>query len=180
MTCLLLDGYKPIKERWPVYTLNTATKEVTTQWFPNQAKAKKAGPKCGVGDTRKTGRWRSTRDGFFALYVHDGALHLWLDGSDVNLDSHNVVVRRNTDFLLRKRFRVGVDGKAAFECRYSYLDYEEVPDQDIFWFISRSLADPERRRRTLLILEDKAKGIDQSTDNYFQTLDQRAKRGGIN
>jgi hypothetical protein len=175
MSRLLLDGYKPVKKQWPVYTLDTVTKKIETQWFPNQIEGMKAGPMWGRGDFRKVGSWRSRHDGFFALYADNGSLHLWLDGKDVNLDQHRVQVKRGTDFLLRKHFQVIVDGQQIFECRYSYLDYEDVPDEDIFWSMTRSLASSEDRLRELFMLEDKAKGMNMATDSYFQALDERVK-----
>jgi len=178
MSRLLLDGYKPVTKRWPVYTLDTDTKKVETQWFPNQTESKKAGAMCGFGDLRKVGGWGSRHDGFFALYAHERSLHLWLDGQDVNLERHNVQVKRGTDFLLRKHFQVVVDGQKIFECRYSYVDHEDVPDEDIFWSMTRNLASPERRLRNLLLLEDKAKGMNVATEGYLQALDERVKRGG--
>jgi hypothetical protein len=177
MSRLLLDGYKPVNKRWPVYTLDTATKEIETQWFSSQTEGKKAGPTCGRGDFRKAGRWGSRHEAFFALYAYDGALHLWLDGQDVNFDHHNVQVKRGADFLLRKHFQVIVDGQRIFECRYSYIDHEDVPDEDIFWSMARNLANPERRLRNLLLLQDKANGISSITDSYLQALDDRVKRG---
>jgi hypothetical protein len=175
MTVLLLDGYRPVKMRWPVYTLDTVTKRIDTQWFSNQAAGKAAGPVCGCGDFRRIGKLWERHDGFFALYAHGRSLHLWLDGESLKIDERQVQVRRSTDILLRKRFRVIVDDRVIFECRYSHLDYEDFPDQDIFRYMTRSFVDAELRRRTRLIWEDKAKGVDQSSGGYFADLEERVK-----
>lgn len=179
MTRLLLQGYKSVKRQWPLYELDTSTGLVVTQWFASQKEWGNVGTRCGMGDLRRIGKWGSQREVFVALFALGGTLHLWLDGQDIDLGSHDVVVKRRTDFLLRKHFTVEVDKRVVFECRYSYLDYEDFPDQDIFWAMTRNLADSEHRCRTLLVLEDKANGVDQSTQDYFNTLEDRIKGARI-
>lgn len=175
MSKFVLDGYRPINKRWPVYTLNIETKKVDVQWFENQKEGGQLGPQVGMGDFRKIGSWGNKKEGFYALYVDGNSLYLWLDGQCFDLINGEVSIsiKRNVDFLLRKRFRIFADGVAIFDCRYSYLDYEDFPDTDIFWYMARSLNNIEGRIRTLILWQDKAQGQRLITDEYIQNLDER-------
>lgn len=179
MTRLLLEGYKPIKRRWPVYELDIETGQVETNWFASQADWNSGPPRCGMGDVRRIGALGSRHDAFVALFAYNGALHLWLDGQDIDLAVHDVVVTRKTDLLLRKHFSVEVDKRVVFECRYSYLDYEDFPDEDIFWAMTRNLVDAEHRHRLRLLLEDKLTGMNQSTEGYFKNLEDRLRSSAV-
>jgi hypothetical protein len=176
MSKLLLDGYRPIKKRWPVYSLDDESGELNTQWFENQKAGAKSGPKSGLGDHRKIGGLLHREVGFFALYATDDSLYLWLNGKCIDVLRDDVVVKRSVDLLLRKRFRVYSRGQLVFDCRYSYLDYEDFPDEDIFWHMARSLKTQEKRLRTLLIWRDKANGNSQPTDEYARNLKDRVSQ----
>lgn len=175
MSKLLLDGYRPINKKWPVYTLNMETNTVDVKWFNNQKEGSHLGPQVGAGDFRKVGALGKRKEGFFAAYMHNDSLYLWLDGQCFDLISNesSITLKRDVDFLLRKRFRVFADGVQVFECRYSYLDYEDFSDTDIFWYMARNLSSMEGRVRALIILQDKLQKKDQSTEAYFQGLDVR-------
>lgn len=177
MNKFMIDGYRPINKKWPIYTLDFETRKVDIEYFENQKEAGKVGLLVGTGDFREIGAWGKKKKGFFAVYVNDNSLFLWLDGQCFNLINDEVVVtiKRGVDFLLRKRFRVFVDGQQIFDCRYSYLDYEDFPDEDIFWYMARNLSDMESRFRTLILLGDKIQGSYQLTDEYCQNLDTRVK-----
>lgn len=173
MSKIALEGYRPIERRWPVYALNLKSGEVDTQWFANQKEGLAAGPKQGMGDFRKIGRWLRKSQRFFAFYAAENSLFLWLDGIRLDVLRDEVSIKRRVDFLLRKHFIVHVGGSLVFDCRYSYLDYEDFPDKDIFWHITKSLATKEMRIRTLLLWRDKAAGKTQSTDEYIRDLTER-------
>ena len=173
MSKIALEGYRPIEKRWPVYALNLESGEVDTLWFANQKEGLAARPKQGMGDFRKVGRWSRRSLGFFALYTTENSLFLWLDGIRLDVLRDEVSIKRRVDFLLRKRFMVHVGGSLVFDCRYSYLDNEDFPDKDIFWYMTRSLATKEMRIRTFLLWVDKAAGKTQSTDEYARDLTER-------
>jgi hypothetical protein len=172
MAIILLDGYRPASRGWPVYRLDTQAGQVETLWFANQRDGADAGLTCGVGDYRNCGKWLSEKKGFFAFYATNDSLHLWLNGQTINIAEH-VTALRDTDFLLRKRFRVFIEEGLVFDCRYSYLDHEDVPDEDIFWNIARSLSSKAMRVRTFLLWKDKAEGTARSTDEYYAALTSR-------
>jgi hypothetical protein len=155
MTNLLLNGYKSRKGKWPIYELDTKTGSISTRLFESEIEGRKAVLTSGMGDFRKLGFWGTGRESFVAAYAKQGSLHLWLDGKDFDLSKTNVELKRGTDFLLRKHFQVFSDSKVVFESRYSYLDYEDFPDEDIFWWMTRSLSDADSRDYTLRIFGEK-------------------------
>ena len=154
MTEVRLDGYKPDKQGWPSYLLCTRTGRVATRWFESQEKSAALGGLCGTGDFREYGSLFQRVNGFFALYVRGGTLYLWLDGRCIDLFKENVTIKRVVDLLLRKKFTACLDGIKIFECRYSYLDYDDFPDKDIFWYLARSLDTKESMMRSFLIWRD--------------------------
>ena len=158
MTEVRLDGYRPDKRGWPSYLLCPHTGRVITRWFENQEKSFALGGLCGTGDFRRYGSLFRRVSGFFALYVANEVLYLWLDGRCINLFKESVIIERKVDFLLRKKFTVYLGGAKVFECRYSYLDYEDFPDKDILWYLARSLDTKESMMRSFLIWRDQCSG----------------------
>jgi hypothetical protein len=175
MNPVILEGYRPIEMRWPVYVLDTRTQNATVEWFPSQQHARSARAPVGVGDLRSTGPWYRRTEQFFALFTDGDLLILWIEGRRVNALAPGLSVTRDSDYLLRKRFCVRLDGKLVCDLRYSYLDHEDVPDEDIFAYFARSLATPRDRLRAWLYWSDTAARANVEVDPaaYRSSLDER-------
>ena len=119
--------------------------------------------------------WFHRQRSFIGIYAADESLHLWLHGLSLDFASGNVKALRDKDFLLRKRFRVYNSQKLVFKCHYSYLDDEDVSDEDIFSYISRSSESIETQLRTLLIWQNRSEGRGQPAQSYFDGLSGRIK-----
>jgi hypothetical protein len=170
---IVLDGYRPVGGRWPIYLLRPDIMQVETRWFDDQRGGRELGPKSGTGDFRNVGGWLKRRAVFIALYANEGRLYVVVDDQKLEVMDKEVAVRRTTDVLLRKRFVLYSYGRVIVDVRYSYLDNEDVPDQDIFSYLERSLRSRESCLRALLIWQDKASGINQTTAAYFSRLTER-------
>jgi hypothetical protein len=158
-----------------VYFLDVATNVVRARWFKDQREAASVGPMSGSGDFRRIGGCINNRVGFVGMFADGPSLTLWLDGRQVNALSAEVVVRKDTDVLLRRRFRVFERGDLVCDYRYLYLDHEDVPDVDVFSWFARSLDDMKARIRTWLMLADQLGGTFVSTEEYFRKLTGRVE-----
>ncbi|MBF0523957.1 MAG: hypothetical protein HQK56_02535 [Deltaproteobacteria bacterium] len=174
MSKIVLNGYRYIEKRWPVYTLDTESRKVETLWFASQPESETFGPKCGFGDFRYFGKRFARVKGFFALYADGASLYLWLDEKSYDLIHDDVSIHRGLDLMLRKRFRVYADGVLVFDCRYFYSD-GTFPDEDIFSYIARCSKSIESRFHTLLLWQDTANGTFRATDEYMKDLNERVK-----
>ncbi len=173
-TPIVLDGYRPVRRRWPIYILARATGTFEVRTYPDGAAASAAEKDVrGVADVRRLGSWWWNDKGLIAVYVEGGRLFLWLDGLHIDLMNDGVQIRRRMDLLLRKRFTIHVDGALVFDVHYSYLDWEDFPDEDIFWYIARELHSMDGRYRALLIREDRMNGIADGTDAYYREFESR-------
>ena len=171
---IVLVGYRPVRLSWPIYVLARATRAFEVRTYPDQAAAMAAERNVrGVADVRRLGSWWWNDKGLIAVYVENGRLFLWLDGLHIDLMNDGVQIRRRLDLLLRKRFTVHVDGALVFDVHYSYLDWEGLPDEDIFWYIARELHSMEGRYRALLIREDRMSGIADGTGAYYEKFERR-------
>lgn len=171
---IVLVGYRPVRRSWPIYVLARVTREFQVRTYPDQAAAMSAERNVrGVADVRRLGSWWWNDKGLIAVHVENGRLFLWLDGLQIDLMNDGVQIRRRLDLLLRKRFTVHVDGALVFDVHYSYLDWEDLPDEDIFWYIARELRSMEGRYRALLIREDRMSGVADGTDAYYEKLESR-------
>lgn len=174
MSKIVLNGYRYIEKRWPVYTLDTESRKVETRWFASQSESETLGPKCGFGDFRYFGKRFARAKGFFALYADDASLYLWLNGKSYDLIYGDVSVHRGLDILLRKHFRVHADGLPVFDCRYFYSD-GKFPEEDIFSYIVRCSKSFESRFHTLLLWQDHKNGTFRTTDEYMKELNERVE-----
>lgn len=174
-TNIVLDGYRPINNKWPVYVLDVETNKVEVRWFKNQKEGGQLGPQVGMGDFRKAGTLLNRKKGFFAVYTSGNSIFIWLDGQNFDLLNEDlpITIIRDVDFLLRTRFRVFAGNIVKFEYRYYYIDWEEFPDTDIFWYMARELVTINDRVRALILWQDKAKGNRVLTDEYMQILNAR-------
>jgi len=174
MSKVVLNGYRYIGKRWPVYTLDTTSKRIETLWFGSQPESESLGPKCGFGDFRHFGRWFERQKGFFALYADAASLYLWLNGESYDLIRDDVSMHRGLDLLLRKRFRVYADGVLVFDYRYFYSD-GTFPGEDIFSYMARCSKSLKSRFHTLLSWQDHVNGTFRATDEYKKELDKRVE-----
>lgn len=170
---LILDGYRPIRRKWPVYTLDTDTCAIETKWFKNQTEARQSSRVCGYGDFRVLGYRPKRRNVFIAIYAHADSLYLWTDGLHFDLLDEKVEAQRRKLFISTKCFRVLVDGRVIWKARYSYWDYEDMPDEDIFWYVARSAASMNDRLRALFMWQDLARGVFKDAREFNEHLTER-------
>ncbi|GAC1596754.1 MAG: hypothetical protein NVS4B10_05990 [Myxococcales bacterium] len=107
------------------------------------------------------------------MFADGPGLTLWLNGRRVNGLSADVVAQRDSDVILRKRFRVFERGVLVCDYRYLSIDHEDVPDVDIFSWLARSLSGDEARARTWLIFSDQLSGAFAPTEEYLRQLPSR-------
>lgn len=169
----VLDGYRPIRGRWPLYVLDTGTSAIETRWFKNQTEARQSSRVCGYGDFRVIGYWPKRKNLFVAIYTDANSLYLWTDGLHFDLLDDKVDAQRRQLFISTKCFRVLVDGKVKWKVRYSYWDYEDVPDEDIFWYISRSAVSMNDRLKALFMWQDLAGGFFKDAGDFNEHLTER-------
>lgn len=180
---LILSGYATSKEGWMHYVLNPDEGLIGTICYLRQkdghiketfSDAIEVPEPCGFGEMKKVWRWIWRKRLFFAIYSTESSLWLWISGRKIDLLDSGVKVIR-FPLLFWHLWMLFEPGKGWWHCWYRYLDDEDVPDEDILWYIARNTESYEHRVKTYLLWRDRAENRDVYGDGYAEELDERAR-----